>query len=88
MQSSEVGSFLEFGEVRIHGATSESSKEGNESLGQSVHEVSVLLVQEVSASRWGGSVEVLGKGIRHTNTHFNSIDDRVHKLFIGNVEGF
>jgi len=86
MESSKVSGFLEFGEVRVHCAASESSEEGDESLGQSIHEISVSRVSEVSASRWFSSIEVLKEFWVHGELKFNSVDDGVHKGLVGHVE--
>jgi len=86
MESSKVGGFLEFGEVRVHCAAGESSEEGNESLGQSSHEISVCRVSEISASGWFSSIEVLKEFWVHGELKFNSVDDGVHEGLVGHVE--
>jgi len=88
MESSKIGSFLEFGEVRVHCASGESSEEGNKSLGQSSHEISVSRGSEVSASRWFSSVEVLKEFGVHGKLKFNSVDDGVHQGLVSQVESF
>jgi len=61
VESPEVGSFLEDGEMRVQGAAKESSEEGNQSVVETSSKISVFLRDKVSASWWGGSVEVLGQ---------------------------
>jgi len=87
MDSSQISRLFEFREVSLESASHQSSKERDQSLGESISDISVCFRKEVSGTYRGGSIEVDTQRLRwHHEISLNSIDDSVQKGLVGDVQ--